>query len=87
MWTAFARRVVHWFNVIQVGSTGLPNSQKNYSRYELELTAISWAASKTYNFLAHRPPKVTFYTDHASLAHLESVQLDLQELQVARHTF
>ena len=64
------------FNVIQVGSTVLTNSQKNDSCYELELTAISWTARKAYHFLAHSPQKVTFYTDHTSLAHLESVQLD-----------
>ena len=59
-----------------MGSTGLTSSHKNYSCYELELTAISSAAKKAYNLLAHSPHKVTFYSDHASLAHLESVQLD-----------
>ena len=64
------------FNVIQVGSTGLSPSQRNYSCYELELVGLSWAAKKAHHFLAYNPHPVTFRTDHASLSHLESVQLD-----------
>ena len=64
------------FNVIQCASTGITPSQKNYSTYELELTGLSWAFKKVHHYIAHNAHRLTFFTDHAALAHLETVQLD-----------
>ena len=64
------------FNVIQVGSTSLSPSQRNYSVYELEVTGSAFAAKKCHHFLAHNPNKVKFFTDHAASSNLENIQLD-----------
>ena len=56
------------FHVIQVGSTSLSPSQRNYSVYELELTGLAFAAKKCHHFLAHNPNKITFFTDHVALS-------------------
>ena len=61
---------------IFAASTGLKDSQRRYSTYELEMLAISWSLKKIrmYLFDSHL---VTVMTDHVALAGLEEKTLCL----------
>ena len=60
---------------IFASSTGLKDSQKRYSTYELEMLSIVWSLNKIkcYLFGGH---KITVFTDHMALQGLERKELD-----------
>ena len=60
--------------IIQMASTGLTKSQKNYSVTELELLGLVWSLqhSKVYTMGNN---KIIVHTDHSALAHLSTKNL------------
>ena len=60
---------------IFAASTGLKDSHKRYSMFELEMLAISWSLHKIGMYLFGGRP-ITVMTDHVALANLEKCPLD-----------
>ena len=66
-----------WGDVlIKTGSTGINSSQHNYSMYELEMTALSFASKKASHYLIGSKFPVQYRTDHSALKGLENIKLD-----------
>ena len=61
---------------ILAASTGLKDSHRRYSTFELEMLAVVWALKKVRVYLFGGHP-ILVLTDHASLAGIKSRPLDL----------
>ena len=60
---------------ILAASTGLKDSHKRYSTFELEMLGVVWALKKVKVYLFGGHP-ILVYTDHASLAGIETRPMD-----------
>ena len=60
---------------IFASSTGIKDSQKCYSTYELEILSIQWGLNKIRCYLFGSQP-ITIYTDHLAFTGLEQRELD-----------
>ena len=60
---------------ILAASTGLKDSHRRYSTFELEMLGVVWALKKVKVYLFGGHP-ILVYTDHASLAGIETRPLD-----------
>ena len=60
---------------IFASSTGLKDSQRRYSTYELEMLSIVWGLNKIKCYL-FRGHKITVLTNHMALQGLERKELD-----------
>ena len=64
------------YSIIKCGLTVISETQRRYSVYELELTALSWSAIKCQYFMSACLLPTIFMTDHSALNDLEKISLD-----------
>ena len=71
-------------HIIQMASTGLTKSQRNYSATELELLGVVWSLQHAKIYTTGNN-LITVFTDHSAIAHLSNKNLaDIENPRIIR---